>query len=131
MKSNKNEVRVSLKIHDFECDPSEITAILGINSTENWKRGEKLSPFQQYKSNGWVYKIVQKNVKCVGEMIDDLVATFSAKVASFEKIPKNSYIEISIVCFLKKGRPWFFFSKENLDFIHKIGAEIDFDLYQI
>jgi hypothetical protein len=131
VKNYQNEIKVSLKIHDFFCDASEITSILGISPTETWKKGEPTTQrgIVKYKSNGWVYRIIRNDVVLAGEVIDELINIFKDKLSNFEKLPQECYIEFSIVGFLDKGMPSFFFGKQNIGFLHAIGAEIDFDLY--
>jgi hypothetical protein len=131
MKDYVNEMQVSIKIHDFECDASQISDILGVQSTHIWKKGEPRGPGATilHESNCWMHKITKYDVIYVGEMIDELVGIFEDKVENFKQLPKECYIEIAIIGFFKRGMPSIAFNKRAIDFIHKIGADIDFDLY--
>ncbi|MDR3177561.1 MAG: DUF4279 domain-containing protein [Campylobacteraceae bacterium] len=131
MKDYVNEIQVSLKIHDFECDASHISDILGVQSTHIWKKGEPRGPgaIVFHESNCWMHKITKNDVIYVEEMIDTLVGIFENKIENFKQLPKNCYMEIAIICFFKRGMPSITFNKKAIDFIHKIGAEIDFDMY--
>ncbi|MDR1008485.1 MAG: DUF4279 domain-containing protein [Campylobacteraceae bacterium] len=131
MKDYVNEIKVSIKIHDFECDASQISDILGIQSTDIWKKGEPRQPkaLVVHDANGWEYEIIKFDIIYVGEMVDELVGIFEDRLENFKQLPKECYIQISIICFFKRGMPSIAFNKRAIDFIHKIGAEIDFDLY--
>jgi hypothetical protein len=131
MKDYVNEIQVSLKIHDFECDASQISDILGVQSTHIWKKGEPRQPkaIVFHDANGWMYKITKNDVIYVEEMIDALVNIFENKIENFKQLPLECTFEIAIICFFKRGMPSITFNKRAIDFIHKIGAEIDFDMY--
>jgi hypothetical protein len=133
MKDHINEIKVSLKIHNFECDALQISDILGIQPTETWIKGEPVLPKALIlnKSNGWMHQIVKNDVIYVGKMIDSLVDIFEDKIDNFKKLPPECTFEISLVCYFKKGLPSIAFNKKAIDFIHTIGAEIDFDMYGI
>ena len=127
-----NEVKVYLAIKGFECEHTEITKILEVEPNEIWKKGELISKppcTLRCENNGWAYEIVRNDVIYVQEMIDEVIDIFRDKADNFKKLPKNSYIYLEIVPCLKKGMPSIAFSKRNIDFLYKIGAEIDFDMY--
>jgi hypothetical protein len=128
-----NEIKVSLKIYDFECDASHISDILGIQPTNIWIKGEPRLPkaIILHECNGWIYKIIKNDVIYVEEMIDSLVNIFENRVDNFKKLPSECTFEISIFGYLKKGKPAITFNKRAISFIHTIGAEIDFDLYEL
>jgi hypothetical protein len=127
---SSNSTKISLEIYGFNCDPSDITKIIDVNPTLTWKKGDRPSKdsIKKYKYSRWLYEITMENIKYVGYLLHKLADVFKDKADNFSKLPKEHGIKINICASLENGEQILFFDKAIVDFTHKIGAEIDFNL---
>jgi Domain of unknown function (DUF4279) len=58
-------VYVKLLISDFECEPEQITKILGLSPQRTWIKGDKITPksSRYYKFNGWWIATPQSSIQ--------------------------------------------------------------------
>jgi len=126
----KNEIMVELKI--FGC-LKNIKNILNIEPTAVYKKGELITNRGtiKYKDNIWVYKVSANNIIHVELLLDKIIDIFEDSINKLAQLSKKHKIEISIISYLEKGIPSFYFSKKFIGFANKINAEVDIDLYKL
>jgi len=90
-----------LMVHDFECEATSITEILGVQPTKTWKTGDRVLPqaINVYHQNGWMKESpVDPGHTTPEESIAALLALFPDPSA-FARLPRRSQVEVSSTLF--------------------------------
>lgn len=126
------EVKLRLVITDFQEPPSEISRLLGVKPTKTWLRGDPVTDNAtiQYKMNGWQVVVSTESGKTsMLELVDELISIFGNKVENFKKLPKEAEVLLSCIVFPHKYCPELGFRPDQIEFLSKISASVDFDIY--
>lgn len=129
----ESEIKVGLGIHDFECEPEEITKIIGLTPTQTWKKGDQiLKTIMKYKANGWrLSSPCDPFSSTVEEQVNALLDIIIPHAPVFSKLPRGTYIELSCFMYTYKERPLVGFTAEQVKKLAQIGAAIDLDIYDL
>jgi hypothetical protein len=128
------ETKVRLHVYDFECSPTEITRILGLNPTETWLRGDKVLPVADntLKENGWRLASPLHPINTpLDEHLDALSSLVLPRATAFSMLPTGSIVEISCVICSFTHRPVIHFSQEHVAAATSLKASIDVDVYDL
>jgi hypothetical protein len=136
MKKRKDQnIKVDFRIVDFDFHPDIITQDLEVKPSEIWFKNDFILPNTQsqvrYKTNGWsVQAEIDDNL--------DLSTHFSFLIEKLSNIEeklsnycRNFYGEFACTIYLIDGEsvPIMHLTQDIINFTNKIGAEIDFDIY--
>lgn len=135
MDKTNNEISVAFTLTDFDCDPEEITARVGITPTKTWIMGDFINKKKtiKYEYNGWkVHSKLDKEADLESHIIS-VLAQLKPGWQSLVKISQSYYTEISCAIYLYSDNqlPAIHFNQEILQQIAELNAEIDIDLYNL
>ncbi len=123
-----NEVVVRLSI--FDADNDNITKLLELKPTRIVKKGDLVSRRGTivYKHNIWSYEIKFKNIVHIEDVCIKFIKLLTHKKSHLISLGKIYDIEFSVSVYTKEGMPSIHLSKEVIDFVKLINAEIDIDM---
>ncbi len=130
----RNEAFVSLCILGQECDPSDLTEILGTEPTVTRRKGDLIyyagSPTKLvYKCNVWEMESSCDPKVAFEEQIDvllDKVLPFSDR---FKALPADIDIMLNIALYFHEYKAYFLLTAKQVQGIAKLGARLDVDIY--
>ena len=134
--TNEVEVYFALKGDDF--DPDAFTKLSGLAPTDVFRKGEPGRYVKTYKFGLWQVSTghIANDVLLIDEIADQLIekikgaADYFAKVISEQKL----YAVLEVVLYIsmdeKLSTPALGFSSQTIEFLHKVGATIDVDIYR-
>ncbi len=133
MDKTNNEISVAFTLTDFDCDPEEITARVGITPTKTWRVGDFINKKKtmKYEYNGWkLHSKIEKNADLESHIIS-VLEQLKSGWESLVKISQSYYTEISCAIYIYSDteRPAIHFSKQIIQKIAELNAEIDVDIY--
>lgn len=122
---------------EFDCDPTEITEMIGIVPTKIWRKGEPvstLSPRHLHKENGWQLSVASDDAWDYGEQLDTLLAMMQPRIEEFAVVSNQYYCELCwVVEHYRSPEDYRFpnphITKDQLRVLSHIGATIGFDVY--
>lgn len=122
-------ITAHLEIRDFDCDPSAITASLGVQPSQVWKKGDSIALGKgERRYSGWRLTVppleeieLEPYVKWLLEKIPRQL-DFSRVTAAWEA-------QISFTVHVDDETPAIFFSPATLTRVGELGANLDIDLY--
>lgn len=123
----KNEIFIIFSIFDF--GNLDITKMLDITPSKINFKGDIKRGAIKYKRDRWDYEIIDKNIFDADILLNSIIDTFKDKKEILKDLSQKHDIQIAIIAYLEKGMPCIHFTKEQIEFFHYIGAEIDIDLY--
>lgn len=133
----RNQIEVSLRIVGFECQPEEITQELGIQPTKVWQKGEQRNArgIMRNKQNGWGISSGIGRHKGFEHHMDALMMLIEPHLSSFTRVCNQYHTELSCAVYMYydngESIPWLGFDKRAVEFLHRIGAVVDFDMYVV
>lgn len=135
MDKANNEISVAFTLTDFDCDPKEITERVGITPTKTWIIGDFINKKKtmQYEYNGWkVHSKLEKNADLETHIIS-VLEQLKPAWKSLVKISQSYYTEISCAIYIYSDteRPGIHLSKQIIQKIAELNAEIDVDIYNL
>jgi len=81
----------------------------------------------------WSYKTKTKKSTCISEIIEDIIKAFATKTDEFnivkERFCVHSINITAVIYGYKKGTPSIHLTKKQIDFMAKIGASFEVDVY--
>jgi Domain of unknown function (DUF4279) len=130
---DEETVYVKLLISHFECEPEQITKILGLSPHRTWIKGDKITPKSSrcYKFNGWWIATPQSSIQetSLEKQIDLLMSIVEPAIDSFKNLPEN--IEVEVGCHFYVNDPKRLvlgISNKAIQIMAKIDAYLDIDL---
>jgi Domain of unknown function (DUF4279) len=138
-KQRVSEVKCSLCILDFACPAETITQALGVEPTETWLKGDLIDPrlLVRHKQNGWRLQSPVNPINTdAGHAVDypqkAIIALLElfADPGLFRRLPACK-LEISCAVYTYTQRPGIALSAEVMSRIGQIGADLDFDIYDL
>ena len=127
-------LELRLRITGFECSPKEIVKIIGVEPTKLSVKGQPFSDRTKAvsKQNAWRLDSPASGTNSsVAEQIRALEQVLNPFVDRFNNLPKESKVKLSMVVYAYRYFPPIYFSLEDLEFIIKIGASLEFDIYDL
>ena len=127
-------IKSRIVISGFECCPSLITSIVGINPSKVWKRGDKVhqKATNAHKENGW---IISSPCDASNSSIDEQVISLSEialpVIDNFMDLPEGTEIELSCIVRAYKYMPSISFSLKTISFLSMLKATVDIDVYDL
>ncbi len=125
------KISAALTLTGFDCDPEEITKILGILPTKTWIVGDLIGrTILHRKENAWVLKSqLQKNADLESH-IKDVLARLQPSWQKVVELCSKYDSEISCVIYSVESQgEAIHFDKEILKSVFELNAEIDVDYY--
>jgi len=127
----KTEIKINLVFFDFSMSPDDLSQKLGINATSTWRKGDQgiTVPIRK-KTNGWELSSGLDKSTDFEKHIDALLAKIRPHKQQFIEMGKVLSPVLSFVVYSYDGaRPSMGFSKEAIQELAELNAEIDIDLY--
>ncbi|MGH8467791.1 MAG: DUF4279 domain-containing protein [Gammaproteobacteria bacterium] len=133
MAEKPDEIKVSLKITDFNCDPNSISEILGLEPTTTWLEGDRVHPkaIIKHKQNGWVLQSPLPKETPFRQQLQTLLDMVTPKKQQLLNLPSGTDIEVSCVVYSEHGRPDISLEPDMVAAIAEMRAGLDFDLYTL
>jgi hypothetical protein len=128
------KLTVGLLIYGFTCSPEEITALLKINPTETFLKGQPVrkGALNTHHYNGWWLESgVAPDESSWQEHMDAIFEVIGEKIDHFDLLPSESEIELScgLVWRNQNIRPGIYVSPQALKILARIGCSIDISLF--
>lgn len=135
MKNSNSYVSFALKGDDF--DPQEITNYLGIEPSDNWRKGDKGEYNPSLKYSCWqlstekgkeyieIYKLVNEIIELLFDKIE--------KINNLkQKLKLNSVLEIVMDIDInpEQSTPALGHNLKTIEFLYKTQTETDIDIYR-
>ena len=131
--NRKNVIKVYLRIHDFICDPEEITKELLITPTKSWKKGDVIPNRNNKvlrKQSTWELISSKAPYESIENQIESLLIQVEKNKNTFRSLAKKNFGELAIAIYLYDSfNLGICLSKEILKKITDLGIGIDFDIY--
>jgi hypothetical protein len=130
----KVEAHAWLFVGDFDCEHEEITAILGIQPTKTWKRGDRVLPIAQnvHHENGW---ILDSPLEVVNSTLEDQVIALLAIAVprrdAFLRLPSDATVHVGCAVYGYAHRPIVSLSRDAICGIASLGASLGIDVYDL
>lgn len=133
MTDKPDEIKVSIKVTNFDCNPGQITKILDLKPTKTWLKGDLVHPkaINTHKENGWMFQLQISTDTPFRQQMQTLLDLAIPKKQLFLNLPNDAEIEINCVVYSIHGRPDISLSSAMIKAVGEINAAIDFDLYQL
>ena len=140
--SNDNDVvRVYFRLHEFECNPDDITLQLNIHPTDSWMKNDLIPNRKgdiRRRHSTWQLR-VQEDIEqsmdydSVDFHLEKLLTQlYSSNVKVLKKLIDKYEAEISVVISDFNGHnPGFSINATNLKKIAELGVDMDFDIYAL
>lgn len=131
-------VRLIIESENFPAN--EIANYIGIKPTKVWKKGDERQQGSliKHKKNGWCLEFRKKESQDIDDIdlliqkLIDVLLPKSKVILNLHNTKKVDSIILSIVQYVKNdNNPQYYFKREVLESINKIGADIYMDIYQI
>lgn len=127
------ELKVRFLITSDTTNPSLFSAILGVEPTQTWLKGERVHPkaINQYGHNGWVFVETGCGEEASLEaLVSQLFQAIDLnRVKQLTLTDSSVEVELSIIVHLSRSAPSMFLSAHQIKCLADIGAEIDVDIY--
>ncbi|HLO89414.1 MAG TPA: DUF4279 domain-containing protein, partial [Nostocaceae cyanobacterium] len=118
----------------FECDPEEITKIVGVSPTDVWRIGDKITNRStlKRKKNGWRLKSNLEQTADLDAHIRNVLERLKPGWEKLRELGLQYYAEISCVIYNYEAQvPVMHFDKEIIKAAAELNAEIDIDYYSL
>lgn len=127
------ELKARFLIISDTTNPSSFSAVLGVEPTQTWLKGEPVHPkaINRYAHNGWELVEVDRGEKASLEaLVNKLFQSIDLnRVKQLTLNDPSVEIELSIIVHLSESAPSMFLSSDQVKCLADIGAEIDVDIY--
>jgi hypothetical protein len=113
----------------FTRDPTEITAIAGIEASKTWRAGDPIErSVRKYDGNGWrVSALVPVTV--VEEGVAELLDRLRPHWAKLCELSVESRVELGVVIYADSEMPSIHFRSDQIQRLAELSAKIDVDVY--
>jgi hypothetical protein len=119
-------------ISDFECDPKDISHILGLVPYRTFQKGGLIneSTKTRWKHSGWeIRSVLPESTPCQDTHIESLLSIMLPKKQELLSLSKKYEIGINCVGYYYGANPGFHLSAALIKSCAELGVSIDFDLY--
>lgn len=133
MNRAKAENNVRLVVNEFDCDPDEITKILGVLPTKTARRGDlKIEGgTRRWTHNWWNLKSPVDPTVATGEEAVTALLDLLPDPSAFGRLPPGSEVEVGCLLMGYAYRPWLHLSPPVMARLASIGAALDVDPYDM
>ncbi|MBI3184967.1 MAG: DUF4279 domain-containing protein [Myxococcales bacterium] len=126
----KSEVRVSIVLAEFVCDPGAIEGVLGVRPSKTWRAGDRIGKSSRtYRVNGWALQSELPKDRALQEHVDWLLARMPRSLQALKVVSPSWTAEVSCVVYVVEQVPELHLNAKTIGRIAELGAEIDIDLY--
>lgn len=130
-KMNKTNIKVEFRMLGKKFNVEEVTKILDVLPTSCWKKGEKVRNTER-RYTEWTYSTQCVETLDLNVPLRELKKMFILKADALctlkEKYDLDYILEV-VVIIENDEVPAMYFESDILQFLSKIGAEIDIDMY--
>jgi len=132
---SETSVYAELTISRDDFDPYALTQILNIQPTAIYKKGEpaKYGSNRILTFNSWVLKTPEEESSDIDIQMDKLIQLIGKQISMLQTLKHESpqyELRVCIVIYSKNNLlPGMLLSTRHINFLNKIGADIDFDIY--
>lgn len=129
MSSAKNHV--SFVVTDFGDSPSAVTALMGIEATSAWRKGDSMPNNQQGKRthDRWQITSTLPPSESIDRHLANLLTQLEARPAAVKATLARFEGGISIASYFYESNPGFNLPADLLARISALAISLDFDLY--
>jgi hypothetical protein len=133
-----NEVEVYFALKGDDLDPDAFTERSGITPSQVFLKGESGQYVKEYRFGMWKLSLgrIKGEVLLVCELAEQLVARLEGSADCIAGVVSEQqlYAVLEVVLYVSMDenvtRPALGFSSRTIAFLHKVGAEIDVDIYR-
>ena len=127
----KEEYKIFLKIHDFECSPIDLTREIGLEATKSWQKGDPVPNSKiKRKQNTWQYGFETESISDLELKKKSLLEIILRHQDDLSPITRAYPSELSVVMYLYEIiNPGIFFEKEYLSVLSSLEIGINIDIY--
>jgi hypothetical protein len=120
-------------VGDRGFDPAKVTAILNIQPTRTWRRGDKLKMTDRKRTyDNWEYHSIQPKSREPGKHIKEVLHAVSPRWKELkQRIPSIACKMDLIIYMLDRTTPPVIFSRQSLKRAAELNAKIGLDMYMI
>ena len=126
----KNRIRVHFTLTGTDFEPEAVTAATSLKPAKIWHVGDFIGvSSRRYDYHGWRIDSGLAETTGMAEQLEALLARLEPARRSLEPFIGTAYAEIGCVIYAYECVPEMHFSRDALQRVAEIGAEIDIDLY--
>lgn len=133
MKKTSIEIYISIFWDYFNIDElSNLLNIIPTSSWYKWNRDTKFPNAPPKKETSWDYSFWTFETYFLDEICFKIIKKFTPKISIINEFIKKNNLEIKIFIIPiveNQLTPSLFFNKKFINFIYKLNAEIDIDMY--
>jgi len=124
------EMRVLFLLNEFGCDPSRLTALLGINPTRTWLEGQ-VNPRTNilYRTNGWMLESPLTEPRQLAPHVDWLLARLPGNLEGLRQVTAQFSAKVYCSIYMSDDRPVLYLDANALGRLGQLTASLDIDLY--
>jgi len=133
MEKEKEEYKISLNIHDFDCSPRDLNKEIGLEATKSWQKGDRVPNSNskiKRKQSTWQYGFKTESISDLFLKKKSLLEIIIQHQENLSPITQTYPSEISVVMYLNETiNPGIFFEKEYLSVLSSLDIGINVDIY--
>jgi hypothetical protein len=117
-------------VGEFEGSPEAVTAVLGLEPTETWKKGDPWLENRPRQSSRWrLMSPLPRTEMFMDKHLEALLSILEPKTAAIRVLQTEHEIGINCVGYFYGENPGFHLSRGLIARLHALSLDIDFDLY--
>ena len=129
----RNQNKVKLMVFGFDAEPAEITAVLGVEPTNAWLKGDAVTStaLNGQPSNGWAkLSPADPDRTTCEEGVRALLSSLPGP-ETFRALPAGCDVQVTCTLFGYTERPYVYLPRDLLAALAAIGASLDVDVYDL
>lgn len=130
---DNTNIRVEFRIMGEDYNVEEITQVLKIKPTNSWSKGECIENTGKRRTYTlWEYSTETEEVLDVNLHAQKIMEMFSPKIKEIELLKQKYKLDICIefvIVIENESPPAIYFEPPFIEFVAKIGAQMDIDTY--
>jgi len=127
---SRNEIYAYFLLNGFECEPDEITNLMGVNPSETWAAGELIGKsILRRKTNGWRLKSRLDEPIWLERHVQDVIAQLTVHWPDIVQLCLQYEAMVNCVCRVYDTFPAIHFGRETVRRVAELNAWIDVDCY--
>lgn len=126
------EVKVSITITDFSCDPAQVSEHLRVSPTATWRTGDQVGRTARvHKENGWRLRAPQREAASLNDDVEWLLTKLEGGLQTLSNVTGGHYLELACVIYVERETPGLHLEADTLRRLTVLGAHLDIDLYVV
>jgi len=139
----KNEFSAALTVLEFDCEPEELTYLVGVQPSKSWKKGDLINPFKdpsiktsikierRHEFNGWSVSSKIDSSFELSKHIESVFNQLQDNWTNLVTVCSHYYVELQCVVYIREENnvPAIFFEKDVIHKLSELSGEIDVDMY--